>query len=443
MKFTVASQSQPEDFIARLLFEKEDKEENNIFFVGIGEKGKSTAEDIIRVGATIARKAKEKKKTTVSIEISEDVSVFNLTIGIILGNYSFTEYKKKTLEKEKKSLEAVTFVTSKSVQEEIARAEMIASAVLFARDLINKSPSQTPPAYLAEVAQQIAANKKDITCTVISKPEMETLGMGGLLSIARGSYEEPKFIHLTYKGGGKKVITIVGKGITFDTGGLSLKTAGGMETMKLDLSGGALVLAVFSIISQLHPEITLHGLIPATENMPGPHAIKPGDVATAMNGKTMEILNTDAEGRVVLADAMSYAEKNIKSDVIIDFATLTGACMIALGEEVAGLFSNNETLTKDLQRSAKNAGEKIWELPLVDGYNKLLKSEVADIKNIGGKYGGAITGALFIQAFVPENTPWAHLDIAGPAFAEKGNVLCSHGGTGFGIRLLIDYLLNQ
>jgi leucyl aminopeptidase len=413
-------------------------EVQNIVLIGMG-KDEPNAEDILAFGAIGARKTKAIRGESLAVCIPNGWAVEHIVTGILLGNYSFTKHKNKTLE-QSTHIKNVTLLTSADVKENIAYGETIASAVMFARDLVNQSPSQTTPSYLAAIAMDLAKNNKDISCTVLPREEMEK--MGGLMGIARGSSQEPKFIHLTYKGG-EKVVTLAGKGITFDSGGLSIKSAQGMETMKLDMAGAAVVLAVFSVLPKLKPKITVHGLIPATENMPGPGAVKPGDVVTAMNGKTIEILNTDAEGRVILADALSYAGKHIQSDVIIDFATLTGACMIALGEDVAGLFSNNKDLAAALLKSAKHTGEKVWELPLIEEYKDKLQSHVADIKNIGGKYGGAITGALFIQEFVPQGTPWAHLDIAGPSFTEKDTPLCPHGATGFGIRMILDYLSNR
>jgi leucyl aminopeptidase len=262
-----------------------------------------------------------------------------------------------------------------------------------------------------------------------------------LLGIARGSDESPRFIRLSYRGNHKKNVCLVGKGITFDSGGLSLKPGSGMETMKMDMAGAADILGIFSVISGMKTGCNVTGLIAATENMPSGKAIKPGDIVSVLNGKTVEIVNTDAEGRVILADAISYAEKYVKPDEIIDLATLTGACIIALGEDVAGLFSNSTELSTRLLRSAKNTGERLWELPLISDYKTLLKSNVADIKNVSkSKYGGAITGALFIREFVPEKIPWAHMDIAGPAYAETDTPIAPAGGTGYGVRMLLDYL---
>ncbi|KKU95471.1 MAG: putative cytosol aminopeptidase, partial [Candidatus Gottesmanbacteria bacterium GW2011_GWA1_48_13] len=322
--------------------------------------------------------------------------------------------------------------------------ETVAQAVCFARDLVNEPPSLTTPTYLSRQALGIAKASALVSCEVLDKSDMEKLGMGGILGIARGSDEEPKFIKLSYAGGGRKTVALVGKGITFDSGGLSLKSSEGMETMKIDMAGAAAILGIFQALTVLKPKVNVVGLICATENMPSGGAIKPGDVVTAMNGKTIEILNTDAEGRVVLADGLSYAVEKVKPDVMVDLATLTGACMVALGEEISGLFANDAKLAQSLKEAAEQSGEKIWELPLAKEYKELLKSSVADIKNISGKrYGGAINGALFLQEFVPDNIPWAHLDIAGPAWAEKDTPLEPRGATGVGVRMMLCWLNAQ
>ena len=254
--------------------------------------------------------------------------------------------------------------------------------------------------------------------------------------------EEPRFIKVAYKPSGKprRKVALVGKGLTFDSGGLSLKSAKSMETMKLDMSGGATVLGVMRVLSQLKPPVQVTAYVPSTENLPGGNAQKPGDVIRYKNGKTVEVLNTDAEGRLILADALICAAED-KPDVIIDLATLTGACMVALGTQVAGVLGNNQELIDALIRCGKEAGEFLWQLPLVKEYKEDIKSAVADIKNIGGSHAGAITAALFLEEFVG-NVPWVHLDIAGPAFAEKDLPYIPKGGTGFGVRTLVRYLLN-
>ncbi|MBI3577231.1 leucyl aminopeptidase [Candidatus Gottesmanbacteria bacterium] len=435
-----------------------------ILLVGLGNVSEMTMFDLQTIGATIGRVAKKVASKRVAVALAEELfDVFDknavsqgMVEGIRLGTYSFIKHKSEEEQKKEKIIDEVWLLASArrldAVSDGIGKGQMVADAVLFARDLVNEAPSTTTPTYLATVAKNIAKadsrnlrnsqfRESRVTAEALGPAEMEKLGMGALLGVARGSDEEPRFIKLVYDGGGRKTVALIGKGITFDTGGLSLKDAKNMETMKLDMAGAATILAVFSVLSILKPKAKVVGLISATENMPGPKAVKPGDVVRAMNGKTIEILNTDAEGRVVLADALSFAAEKIKPDTIIDLATLTGACMVALGHDYAGLFVNNEELAKKIEEASKTSGERLWRLPLVKEYRELLKSTIADIQNVGGgRYGGAITGALFLADFVPEKTPWAHLDIAGPSFAEKDAPLTPVGGTGYGVRLLLGYL---
>lgn len=431
-----------------------------VFVVGTGSVHDLSFYDLESLFAVIGRKAKDAGAKTVVVAIpnvltkqfgAEKVGEAAV-MGVTLGTYTFLKHKQADVQKKDKTIDALTLLTpssprssvSSSLEQGASRGAVVARAIVMTRDLVNEPPSITTPTYLAGVAEGIAKSNKGITCEVLSKPEMKKLGMGGLLGIAQGSDEEPKFVKLEYKGGSGKTVALVGKGITFDTGGLSLKPSEGMETMKLDMAGAAAIIGVFSVLSELKPKVNVVGLLSITENMPSGKAIKPSDVVRAMNGKTIEVLNTDAEGRVVLADGLSYAVEKVKPDVMIDVATLTGACMVALGEEIAGIFSNNRQLAEALKSVASASGEKIWELPLAKEYKELLKSTVADIKNISGKrYGGATNGALFLQEFVPDIIPWAHLDIAGPAFAEKDSPLTPRGGTGFGVALLLEYLKNQ
>jgi leucyl aminopeptidase len=275
---------------------------------------------------------------------------------------------------------------------------------------------------------------------VWNKKKIETMKLAGLLAVNRGSHEEPRFIKIHYRptAKAKKRVALIGKGITFDSGGLSLKPSKSMETMKLDMAGGAAVIATMACLPKLGFDIEVSGYVPTTDNLPGHGAQKPGDVIRYLNGKTIEVLNTDAEGRLILADALALAATE-KPDYMINLATLTGACVTALGTQVAGLFSNHQPLADNLLRAGDTAGEKLWQLPLVKEYKDLIKSGVADMKNIGGAHGGAITAALILQEFVG-TTPWAHLDIAGPAFSESDNALCPKGGTGFGVRTLLRFL---
>lgn len=423
-----------------------------VLVCGLGSAQEITVANLEAAAASVARVAKKSGAKRVGLAIPEELftrfgsekAAEAVVIGFSLGSYTFTKHKSKGKKEEKAVVDVAILAPPGRISAVSSGAqigETIAKAVAFARDLVNEPPSITTPTYLGEVAKALAKKESRVTSEVLGAAEITKLGMGGLLAIAQGSDEEPKFIKLTYRGGGRKTLVIVGKGITFDTGGLSLKPSEHMETMKLDMAGGAAILAVFSALSKIAPKVTVVGLITATENMPGPKAVKPGDVVTIMNGKTVEILNTDAEGRMILADALSYASSRLKPDAIIDLATLTGACMVALGQDVAGLFANDEKLTAALKSAALEAGEMVWHMPLTSEYKELLKSPVADLKNIsGGRYGGAITAALFLQEFVADGIPWAHLDIAGPAFAEKDAPISPKGGTGFGVRTLLEFL---
>lgn len=418
---------------------------SQVLIAGIG----FTVANMQTAGAAAARRASGSKAKRIAVAFSSDISPQAVVEGIMLGSYHFTRHKTVGMNNVQLLEECIILTTPNklnAVHEAVVLGKIVSEGVIIARDLVNEPPSLTTPTYLANVAKSIARGKT-ISCEVFDKSEMTKLGMGGLLGIARGTDEEPKFIKLSYKGlpaqagGGKKTIALIGKGITFDTGGLSLKPANSMETMKLDMAGAATILGVFSVLETLKPKVNVVGLIAATENMPGSKAVKPGDIVKIMNGKTVEILNTDAEGRMVLADALSYAVEKVKPDVMIDLATLTGACVVALGEEVAGLFASHQTLADELMKSAKSTGEFVWQMPLVDEYREQMKGSIADLKNIGGgKWGGAITAAIFLQEFTSSAIPWAHIDIAGPAFAEKSSAISPVGGTGFGVRLLLTYL---
>jgi leucyl aminopeptidase len=362
-----------------------------------------------------------------------------------LASYSFRKYKEK--KKENRELSSLIFsfaerLDQKSAKEIIAKAQAYARATVLARDLVNEQPSVATPTFLAQVAKDIAKSNNEIKVTIYDKPQLEKMGMDAFLGIARASDTPPKFICLEYtplKSTSKKKLALVGKGITFDSGGINVKPGDHMSDMKMDMAGAAIVLGVFSIIAEVSPSYPVMGIIAATPNMISGNAIVPGDVVRAMNGKTIEVLNTDAEGRVTLADSLSYAVKEGATE-IIDFATLTGACLVALGEDIAGLFVNNRDFADRIKAAAHDAGEKVWELPLEKDYKSQNKSSVADIANIpSSRYGGTITAALFLQEFIG-NTTWAHLDIAGPAFSNKGTSTSPKGGTGFGVRTVLQLL---
>ncbi len=424
-----------------------------ILIVGIGKASELLMKDWLTVGAVVGRKAKGVKAKRVAVSLPNEVhdlfgskqGTQGFVEGMTLGTYTFHKHKNADVAKKDEPIDEVSLLTPaaklNAVDTGIREGVLTGSAVVFARDLVNEPSSVTTPVYLAQVARELTRGKSQLSVEILGKEEMKKLGMGGLLGIAQGSDQEPRFIILRYQGNSGKTIALAGKGITFDTGGLSLKPSEHMEAMKLDMAGAAAILGVFSVITELRPTVNVVGLISATENMPSGRAIKPGDVVSAMNGKTIEILNTDAEGRVVLADALSYAAEKVHPDIMIDVATLTGACVTALGEEIAGFFANDATLGAQVKEAAKRVGESIWELPLAKEYKEFLKSTVADVKNISGKRnGGAINGALFLEEFVPPGTPWVHLDIAGPAFAEKDAPLTPHGGTGFGVLTMLGYV---
>jgi leucyl aminopeptidase len=321
----------------------------------------------------------------------------------------------------------------------LADVDAVTSLVAAARDVVNEPPSIATPAFLARHAERLAVETPGLKVQVWSGRRLEREGLAGLLAVARGSHEEPRFIQLRHAAPGAAMrVALVGKGITFDSGGLSLKPAKSMETMKYDMAGAAAVLSAVAAAARLGLAIDVTAYAPATENLPGHRAQKPGDVIKFMNGKTAEVLNTDAEGRLILADALALAAK-AKPDVIVDLATLTGAARVALGSLYACVLGNHQPTVDALLAAGRAVGEPLWQLPLVKEYKDDIRSAVADVKNVGGGDAGTITAALFLEEFVGD-ARWAHLDIAGPAFAEKELPLAGKGATGFGDRLLVEWL---
>jgi leucyl aminopeptidase len=365
--------------------------------------------------------------------------------GWVLGSYSFVKYKSSNDDKPKMSVDTVTIGGAGLSGREFATiartAQTIAAATNLARDLINEPAAVMTPTRLAQEARRVA-RESGLTCTVMGADDAGRLGMGAFLGVARGAKEAPKFIVLKYNPPrAKKRLAVVGKGITFDSGGLSLKPAQSMEYMKYDMSGAAAVIATMQVVGKLKPPVAVIGVAAATENMPGGSALHPGDVLVAMNGKTIEVNNTDAEGRLILADALCYACKQ-KPDEVVDIATLTGACVTALGRVAAGVMGNDQKLIDRLLSCAQEAGEKLWQLPLFDEYKETLKSDIADLKNAGSRgEAGTSSAALFLREFV-EGPSWAHLDIAGPGWLEKERDELNKGGTAFGVRTLCRYILS-
>jgi leucyl aminopeptidase len=361
--------------------------------------------------------------------------------GFVLVGYRFDRYR---LERKPPRVAQLTLVgeaapAPSAWKPVLSAVTDVARLVFAARDLVNEPPSIATPAFIAKHAERLAVETPGLKLEVWSGRRLERERMAGLLAVARGSHEEPRFIQLRYApAGAKKRVAIVGKGITFDSGGLSLKPAKSMETMKYDMAGAATVLSAVAAVAKLGLPIAVTAYAPVTENLPGERAQKPGDVITFMNGKTAEVLNTDAEGRLVLADALALAAK-AKPDVIVDLATLTGAARVALGTAYAAALGNHQPTIDALVAAGKGVGELIWQLPLAREYREDIRSTIADVKNVGGGEGGTITAALFLEEFVGD-ARWVHLDIAGPAFAEKETTTGGRGATAFGVRLLVEWL---
>ena len=413
--------------------------------LGLGESSKEDSGTYRKAGTVLAKAAKGFKHISVELQsiINDDDVLTERTQafaeGLLMGAYEYIELKTNT---EPRKLSTVSIIGSgRRMTNGIERAKSTSRGVNLARNLVNRPGGDLTPTAFARVASK-TAKEHGLSIKILGLPEIKKAKMGGLLGVNRGSTQQPRFVQISYRPTkpSKKHLALVGKGITFDAGGLSIKTSQGMATMKCDMAGAAAVLGTMSALADLSLPVRVTGYIPLTDNMLGGDATRPGDVLKIRNGKTVEVLNTDAEGRLVLADALSLASET-KPDAIIDLATLTGACMVALGNEYAGLMSTNTDLVDQLRQASLETGEDIWQLPLPDSYRSQLESDVADVKNIGsGPYGGAITAGLFLKEFVAEDIPWAHLDIAGPAFADAPWGIHPKGGTGFGVRLLLRFI---
>jgi len=364
--------------------------------------------------------------------------------GVLLGLYQFTPFK--TVDRDKiKDVEEFTIVEEKekiltAIRSAAGTARTIADAVCYARDLVSTPGNELTPTDLSNKAREIAMKRRRIKVKVLDVGDMKELGMNALLGVSRGSHEPAKFIILKYSGGSKTdpPLALVGKGLTFDSGGISIKPSEKMDEMKSDMAGGAAVMGTIRAAADLGLPVNLVGLIPATENLPGGGAYKPGDILKSLSGKTIEVINTDAEGRIILADALTYAGR-FKPAAIIDLATLTGACIVALGEHVIGMMGNDDKMKERIRQAGEKTGERVWELPLWEEYQELIKSDVADYKNAGGRPAGTITAAVFLSKFV-DKYPWVHLDIAGPAWQSKESPYIPKGASGVGVRLLIELL---
>ncbi len=422
-----------------------------VVIAGLGKDSELTQDKIRGVIAGTCRMLRGKNVKSIATiaqgagiaGITHEAAAQAIAEGALLGLYTFRRHITK--EPEHGEIERLTIVTADqsnvtSLEQGCRKGQILADAAILARDMVNEPANYMTPTDMAQEASRLAETY-GFPVEVLEKKQMEELGMGALLGVARGSHQPPKFIILRYKGRDSEEIdiTLVGKAITFDSGGISLKPAANMGDMKGDMSGGAAVIAAMAAIAQLKPVINVMALVPATENLPGGGALKPADILTAMDGKTIEIISTDAEGRLALADALGYARQQ-DTKRIVDIATLTGACVVALGTVTTGVFGNNQELVDQVIAAGTEAGEKMWQLPVYDEYKEQNKSPVADIKNTGGRDAGAITAALFVGEFAGD-TPWVHLDIAGTNMIDKPRKYEVKGATGVPVRTLVNLVL--
>lgn len=401
-----------------------------VLFVGLGDEVDA---DVLRKAGGIAGRASLRYEKVVSSigEVDIDGAVDAFVYGFLLGQYKFTKYLSEP--KPSKTVELV--LTGSGGTDEVAHAEAVAAGVAMARDLINEPAGGKKPEVLAGIAADMCT-ELGIDITVYDRAQIEEERFGGLVAVSLGATNPPRMVVMNYRPeGAKKTLALIGKGIVFDSGGLSIKPASAMETMKTDMSGAAAVFGAVRAIATLGLNVNVMAITPLTENMTGGAAQRPGDIFTARNGKTVEVLNTDAEGRLVLADGLSLAAES-EPDLMIDIATLTGAAQVALGMKVAALFGSSDDTAEAVAAAARRAGEKVWRMPLEKDYRSKMDSPLADIKNIGDRYGGAITAALFLSEFTNE-LPWVHLDIAGPARADSDDGYVASGGTGFSVATLV------
>ena len=425
---------------------------DRVALVGLGKRGEITVDKLRTAAAEVCRNLQKRGVQSAAAaalgsgfgKITPQLAAQAMTEGALIGTYAFRKHQTKP--PEQTQLETLTIIERSrtalaSIEAGAKEGRITAEATNLARDMVNEPANFMTPTQMAAEAQQVA-EKHGLELVVLEREDMQKLGMGALLGVAQGSHQPAKFIVLNYRGNSAKAtdVALVGKGITFDSGGISLKPSEGMGEMKGDMAGGASVIAAMGAIAQLKPKINVIGIIAATENLPGGSALKPADVLTAMNGKTIEIESTDAEGRLTLADALGYANKQ-GTKRIVDIATLTGGCVVALGDVTTGGFTNNQALIDGVVSAGTEAGDKIWQLPLYEEYKEQNKSDVADLKNTGGRKASAITAALFVGEFAGD-TPWVHLDIAGTSMLDKPRGYYGKGATGVPTRTLIRLVMN-
>ncbi len=422
--------------------------------VGLGAKKRATSVSLRNLGSQIAAYLNERHIGRCLIDVNplslskggEIEALGALCEGLLLADYRFDTYLKQE-EDPPSSLQAVALLIGSSrdkaaAEAVVSEAEAICRGICRARDLVNLPGNHKSPLFLAETAEQIARDQ-GLHCTLLPRAELEKQGFGALLGVAQGSVREPYLIVLEYHGGTQeeRPIALVGKGVVFDAGGISLKPADKMDEMKMDMAGAAAVLGTMQAVAELKLPVNLVAVVPAVENLPSGTAYRPGDILTSLSGKTIEVLNTDAEGRLILADALTWVGR-YNPRVVIDLATMTGACIVALGHHASAVLGNHDGLARELIKAGERCGERLWQLPLWEEYSAQIKGDFGDIKNSGGRSAGTITAAAFLKHFAEDYT-WAHLDIAGTAWADKNTPGSPRGGTGVGVRLLIEYLRGQ
>lgn len=449
------------DFLARrgetLLAYRQGKEgPDRVMLVGVGQRSDLTPERLREVGGRAVKRAGELRLTELSLGIVQGwlagatdvrMAVRAMVEGVVLGHWRFEELRSEPPEdngRPEVSALGVLVPTARlsdNAREGAEFGHAVASAQNYARELAVRPANIVNPRYLADEARRIA-DELGLEVTVLGPAEIKKDGMESLLAVAAGSDDEPRFITLEYNGAKKEApVVLVGKGVTFDSGGLSLKTPPSMESMKYDMSGAAAVLGAMRAIATLELRANVVGLIPAVENMPSGHAMRPGDVITSRARKTIEVLNTDAEGRLILADALNYAAR-FEPSAMVDIATLTGACVVALGHHAIGLMGSDDGLVEEIRSAGDRSGERVWQLPLWEEYREQIKSTIADVKNTGGRAAGTITAAMFLREFVG-SVPWAHLDIAGTAWSDKAGPYQPVGPTGVGVRLFTEWVRSR
>ena len=421
-----------------------------LLLVGLGKRAELTCERLRQAAGSAVKALRSARiasfANALHLSLTLPGALEAATVGALLGSYAFEQYKTKKRD-ERFGFVGMTLLLPEDInadeaRDRIERVRVICEGVRLARDLVSHPGNVVTPRYLAETARELAG-RYALECQVYERAELEELGMNALVGVGKGAAEPPRLIVLKYQGAGPKErpVVLVGKGITFDSGGISLKPGAGMEEMKTDMAGAAAVLGAMAVAARLKLPVNLVTIVPTAENMPDGTAFKPGDVLTSLSGTTIEITNTDAEGRLILCDALHFAQR-FKPAALIDLATLTGACVVALGHEASGLMGNEQRLVDALKRAGEQCGERLWQLPLWDEYGEVMKSDIADLKNSGSRDGGCITAGWFLKQFVG-STHWAHLDIAGTAWCAKDRPYCPKGASGVGVRLLVEFLLGR